>query len=647
MVNSMQAITTYASAYLETLRRRLDRPAAQKKLKTVASAAAGFLLSAASLANRAVPLSLGLLCAAPPGIYAAAVALGGCIGYTLFWGEAQCLAWMGAGFLAVSAAGKSPPDRQHSLLLPALAAVVASGCGLAFLLLLGDSTPVGIYLLRVAVSCGSTACFRFWRSQPKGPAGWLVCGLSTLALAQIAPAKYLGLGYLACGFACTRLPLPMAVLAGLGVDLAGVTPIPMTAVMCLGFLPRMLPGHRKWLPGLYPALAYWLVIVLLGRWDPLPLPGLFLGGIGGVLFPAQPLPPGTLSRKGPSGLARTRLEQAADALLALEHSLLLAREGEIDLRALLQRAFGESCDTCPERKGCKARRTLAVLPPEILIRPGLQASDLPSGCKKPQRLLGQLRREQAALRAIKADRARQRSYRSALADQYRFVSAYLRTLSGSLCAAHPRKKPRFRPEIGVSTCTLETTGGDRWMRLSPVEDTCFFLLCDGMGTGEGAARDAEEAMDLICRLLQAGFSPEQALQCFNSISALGFSGGSATVDLVQLDLCSAAVTLYKWGAGASYLLHSGQLKKIGTAGPPPGLSQQARHGEYRLSLGGEDVLILLSDGAGAEGLARPQWDLANPAAGELAASILANGVHREDDATVAVIRLIALCPDTP
>ena len=59
------------------------------------------------------------------------------------------------------------------------------------------------------------------------------------------------------------------------------------------------------------------------------------------------------------------------------------------------------------------------------------------------------------------------------------------------------------------------------------------------------------------------------------------------------------------------------------------------------------MLILLSDGAGAEGLARPQWPQADLAAGELAASILAEGVHRGDDATVAVIRLISLCPDTP
>jgi hypothetical protein len=119
------------------------------------------------------------------------------------------------------------------------------------------------------------------------------------------------------------------------------------------------------------------------------------------------------------------------------------------------------------------------------------------------------------------------------------------------------------------------------------------------------------------------------------------------VDLAVLDLHSGSATLYKWGAGASYLLRGGQLQKIGTAGAPPGVSQQARESEYRLSLGEEAVLILLSDGAGTEGLARPQWPESDLSAGELAAAILAEGVHRGDDATVAVIRLRSLCPDTP
>ena len=647
MVNSMQAITTYASAFFETAARRLRRPAWQRGLKTAAAGAAGFLLSAASLANRAVPVALGLLFAAPPGVMAAAIALGGSAGYSLFWREGQCLAWMAVGLLAVWLAGDSQTARQQKLLLPALAAVVVSGCGLGVLLTFGDDTPVGVYLLRVGMSAASTACFRAWRARPKGPAGWLAGGLATLALAQVAVHRYLGLGYVAAGLFSVRAPLPMAVMAGLGLDLARVTKIPMTGVLCLGFLPRLLPGKSRWLAALSPTLAYGAVSALTGRFDPLPVPGLLLGSVLGLFFPDDRPQVGNLRRQGPEGLAQVRLSQAAGAMALLEQSLLSAREPPLDTRALLRRAESESCDTCPERKGCKGRSALAELAPEILERPGLQTGDLPPGCRKHQRLLAGLRREQAQLRSIRADRARQRAYRAAVADQYRFLSGYLQTLSGELCDLHRPRLPRYRPEIGVSVQSRQEVCGDRWDRFSPREDVCFFLLCDGMGTGEGAAADAGEAMALIRTMLQAGFAPEMALRSFNSLSALRMSAGSATVDLVKLDLYNAQAVLYKWGAGVSYVLHREQLKKIGTAEPPPGVSQQVRESVYRLSLGGEETLILLSDGAGAEGLARPRWAQSRMPAGELAAAILADGVPRGDDATAAVIRLRSLNPDTP
>lgn len=643
----MQAITTYASSFLHTLDRSLKKLLEHTAVKALAAGGAGFLLSAASAANRALPLSLGLLVAAPAGLYAPAIAIGGSIGYLLFWKEAQALAWMALGLLTCAIAGESAAAQQQKLLLPALAAVVVSGCGLGFLLLFWDDTPVRIYLLRVLVSAAATGCFRAWRTDPKGAAGWLVGGIFTFSLAQIAPGRYLALGYLAAGWISVRCSLPMTAMAGLGLDLAQVTKIPMTGVLCLSFLLRLIPRPPKWLPAVSPLVTYYGICLLFGRWDALPVPGLALGALAAQLIPGNPMDSTALRRKGPTGLAQVRLEQAAMAMGQLEQALLVTREPEIDLQGLVQRAAWESCDTCPERKGCRARSKIAALSPEILAQPGLQSGDLPSGCRKTGRLLTSLRREQNYLRTLRAERSRLAGYRTALGEQYRFLMQYLQSLSDDLAASHDRRIPRFRPEIGVCSRSLEETCGDRWEQFSPAEDISYFLLCDGMGTGEGAARDAQEAISLIRQLLEAGFAPEQALRCFNSLSVLRSTGASATVELVKMDLCSAKVSLYKWGAGVSYLLRAGQLKKIGTAGPPPGVSQQARESEDRLSLGGEDALILLSDGAGAEGLARPQWTAPDPAAGELAASILEHGVPRGDDATVAVIRLIPLRTDTP
>lgn len=634
----MMTIPTYANAILDTLSQRVTRAAEQGKWKPLAAGAAGFVLSAASLFGRAMPISLGLLCAAPPGIYAVAVALGSCLGYMVFWGETQALAWMAAGLLAVALAGDHPALQRQNLLMPAIGALIVSGCGVVFLLCFWDDTSVPIYLLRVGVSSVTAAIYRQWRSDPKGYAGWLVCGLGTLSLAQIAPVKFLGLGFLAAGFLGVREAFPVAALAGLGIDLAQVTWVPMTGVLCLSFCLRMLPGLPKRLAWMAPAAVYCVLSAVLGTWDWLPLPALAVGGLLGQYLPFALSTP-ALERKGPVGLVQVRLEQAAVTIQKMEHTLLLAQDPPIDSRALLRQAASESCDTCPERKNCKARHQISGLPVSILEQPGLQTGDLPPGCKKTGRLLAQLRREQEGLRRIKGDRHARQACREAVIQQYGFLSDYIRTLSDRLCTTEPVKSNRFRPEIGICGKSLEGTSGDRCVSFEGPGNRHYLLLCDGMGTGEAAARDSRETVDLLRSFLEGGFPAEAALRSFNSLCTLTGSGGMATADLLELDLRTGKAALYKWGAAVSYQIIGGQLRRIGTAGAPPGLSQQARESVDRLSLGGGEALIMLSDGAGAEGLVRSQWTAPNLSAGEMAAAILEQGVQRGDDATVAVVRL--------
>lgn len=642
----MLVISTYAAAFVERLRDRSQSLRRQAGWKTAAAGAAGFVLSAASVAGQAMPLALGLLCAAPPGLYAAAVALGGCLGYLLFWGQTQGLAWMAAGLLAVALIGDSALVQRQKLLMGAVTALIVSGCGLGFALCFLDDTAVPVYLLRIVLSSAATCIFRRWREEPSGAAGWMVCGIVTLSLARILPLRWFGLGYLAAGFLGVRASFPAAAMAGLGLDLSQVTVLPMTGVLCLAFCLRLVPGLPKQAAALGPGLSYLVLCALMGQWDALPLPGLLIGGLIGTAVPGNLLTPARLQRKGPTGLAQVRLEKAALSLRSLEQALLMTQEPDIDSRSLLRRAADQSCDTCPERKGCKARHLVPGLSTAVLEQPGLQPTDLPPGCRKPVRLLRELNLGQEQLRRIKGDRSRQRSYRTALADQYRFLAETLQTLSDDLCRLHPHRAERFHPEVGICGRSRSGVSGDVCVSFPGPKGLHYLLLCDGMGTGEGAARDAAEAVGLLRQLLEAGASPSGALRTFNSLCALRCHAGAATVDLLELDLRFGRASVYKWGAGPSYLLSGGQLKKVGTASPPPGLSQQARESVERLSLGMGEALIMLSDGAGAEGLARPEWTAPDTPPGEMAAQILERSVQREDDATVAVVRLSPLLMPT-
>lgn len=609
----MMQLTNYA----QRLGRRLER----LPWRLAAEFLAGFFLSAASVLGEAMPLSLGLVLSLRPGRHALAAALGGLAGYGVFWPGSIGPAWMISGLVAASLIR----DRRQKLMMPAVGSLIAAAWGVVWLLWMGDDTSIPAHLIRVGLALGTPELYRRARKDPASMAGWLSWGTLTLALARLG-----GLGYAAAAFCAVRCPMPAAALAGLGLDLAGVTALPMTGIACLSFCLRLVPGIGP----AAPVLA-WLPVAAVTGWDLSPLPGLIFGCLLAHVLPGYTLTPRVLRRKGLPGAAQVRLEKAAVTLRKMEQSLLLTVEPELDRRAVLRQAGDLACDTCPERKGCKARLQVAGLPPELLEQPGLQNGDLPNGCRKPSRLMAQLRQAQSQLRRMKGDRNSRASHRAALQDQLGYLSDFLQNLGDDLVRDSRSLPPRFRAQIGVCGSSAQGESGDKCCWFEGPGGRGYFLLCDGMGTGPEAAEESGEALELLRQLIEAGFPARSALRSFNSLCALRRAGGCATVDLLEVDLLTGKGWVYKWGSPASYLLRQGQLTRLGTPGPPPGLSQQARESADPLTLSGGERLIMVSDGV------QCGWDPQGPELppGELAARILELSGPTSDDATVAVIRL--------
>ena len=253
----------------------------------------------------------------------------------------------------------------------------------------------------------------------------------------------------------------------------------------------------------------------------------------------------------------------------------------------------------------------------------------------------EMRRSQEQLRTIRADRDRQQEYRAAVGQQYRFLADYLQDLSDTLAQRNDPPKAWYQPEIAARSAGKNRINGDKCIWFAGMTCRYYVLLCDGMGTGEEAARDAQRASGMLRRLLSAGFPAAYAMRSINSLCALQGRAGMVTLDLAELRLDTGKVTLYKWGAAPSYVISQGEPIKIGTATPPPGVSVvDGRESVERLSLRRGETLILLSDGAGGEDSLRWLWMDAELPAGELADKILQSGqAASADDATVAVVRL--------
>ena len=621
-------------SYLRRGRRRLERFVLDPKVRATGAVMAyggsGFLLSAASLGSYCQPVAMGLICATT-GWRTLVMSLGAMAGYPTFWGSAgnQGIVWSAAAGLLALLVGKKEESREQPLMIPAIGAFLTAVAGLSFLLILEDGTPWPVYLLRVGLSFFCSALFTQAVRCRDAITDWLVGAVAVLALARVSLGPGLGLGYLAAGAMAVGCPFPAAVLAGLSLDLAQITALPMTAVACLASFVAMVPFDRRWKRCLSPGIAWAGICAACGVWDVTPLPALALGGALGGLLPPRPA---ITRRRGETGAAQVRLELGAEVFSSLHRVLLELEPPPVDEEAILEQVRSHACDGCAARQDCIQRENLTA----SLLQDPLEAD-----CRKQGRLIPELRRANAQRKLLLADRQRRWEYQKALLQQYRFLGGYLRDLADALPRKAERKKALFRMETGVRTRGKEGTNGDKCLAFAGPECSCFVLLCDGMGTGAEAARESGEAVRLLKKMLAAGFPAAQALESLNSLLVLREGAGAVTVDLARVELDTGHAWVYKWGAAPSYVLSRSGAEKIGTATPPPGIGMDRSHmAVQKLSLRRGEVLILLSDGADGEGI-RHLSDLSpDLPPGELAAKLLERGGGAaEDDATAAAIRL--------
>ena len=622
--------------YLRRGKRSLQRLALDPRTRRMGAVAffggSGFLLSAAGLGESPQPLAMGLICAAT-GWRALVLSLGAMVGYPTFWGSAGSvgIVWAAAGGLLALLLGKREESRDQPLMIPAIAAFLTAVTGLCFRFFLRQPLEPVMLCLQMGLVFLSGALFTQVARCRDAVTDWLAMGVGVLALARVTLGP-LGLGYLAAGLLSVYGAFPAAALAGLALDVSGITQVPMGAVMCLAWFLRMIPFDKRWQHYASPGLACIIVMAACGLKEFTPLPGLFLGGAMAALLPPKPE---YARRRGETGAAQVRLELGSEVMRTMQGLVADLEPPPVDGEALLCKARDRACGGCSARKNCLQREQLTL---HHLENP------LDADCRKQGRLLPELRRAQEQLRNLKADRQRQREYRQALSQQYRFLGDYLRCLSDQLPRRGETIQISFHIEVSARSRGKERANGDRCLAFSGSGGRYYVLLCDGMGTGLGAAQEGQTAANLLRQMLTAGFPADHALKSLNSLLALRGCAGAVTVDLAEIRLDTGHASIYKWGAAPSWLLTRGKAEKIGTATPPPGLSPEGVvETVEKLSLRRGEVLILLSDGA-ETGKAlhlselAPDWP-----PGELAAKILEGTKSTgEDDATAAVIRLIPL-----
>lgn len=220
-------------------------------------------------------------------------------------------------------------------------------------------------------------------------------------------------------------------------------------------------------------------------------------------------------------------------------------------------------------------------------------------------------------------------------------------------AYHFLEEPTYHILTGVAKAVKETEkiSGDNYSFYEMEKGKMITILSDGMGSGEQACKESEKVIEMMERLLEAGFRKEAAVQIINgALAAGGQEQSMSTLDICEMNLYTGECDFIKVGAACTYIKREHLVDRLSSRNLPLGIFQQIepeimhrqlQDGDYVIMLS-DGVLDALSQGIGEEILPEIIGKTAHTNPGEIANQILSYCLHQSrgqirDDMTVLVI----------
>lgn len=143
----------------------------------------------------------------------------------------------------------------------------------------------------------------------------------------------------------------------------------------------------------------------------------------------------------------------------------------------------------------------------------------------------------------------------------------------------------------------EETSGDNHAVVESERGRMTVMLSDGTGSGEQAGRDSEQVLDLMEKLLEAGYDIDRAVGMVNrALFAMGEDVNHPTLDICDIDLYEGSCQLRKIGGAATFLKHAQEVERIAAENLPLGIFGQVEIQPIDRKLRDGDYLIMVSDG---------------------------------------------------
>lgn len=172
------------------------------------------------------------------------------------------------------------------------------------------------------------------------------------------------------------------------------------------------------------------------------------------------------------------------------------------------------------------------------------------------------------------------------------------------------EEPRFVVLSGSARAVKENeaVSGDNYSIIQSDRGWMTVLLSDGMGSGPAAGADSSQVLEMMEKMLEAGFETDMAVSLVNSalLASEDASGrrNMSTLDICSLNLYQGMCVFRKVGAAASFLKSNSYVEQISLPGLPLGVlaagegeeARQALRQSVSRELIDNDYIIMMSDG---------------------------------------------------
>ena len=158
---------------------------------------------------------------------------------------------------------------------------------------------------------------------------------------------------------------------------------------------------------------------------------------------------------------------------------------------------------------------------------------------------------------------------------------------------------RLQALLGISRVVKEneTVSGDNFAILHSEVGKKTILLSDGTGSGGQACGESSRVLDLMEKMLGAGFTLEAAVGMVNrAMFAKGEEPGHPTLDICDIDLYTGACCIYKIGGAAAFLKQGRFVEIIRQGTLPLGIFENMEPLPIRCRVAEGDYLVFVTDG---------------------------------------------------